>query len=288
MIFGWLNENLQGILTVIGGLLIQIVIGSSYGFGFVSPYLMSYLKQYNDNIAINDGLFLTPIAIMTICFSFSLGGIMEKKFGPHLPILIGGSMITLVFLAFHFSKVLIICYISMAVFGLGQGFAYFPPVKTGWYYYPNHKGRVLGIILCGFGFSSAILTFIVQGVINPNEIHASKGGFYPKEVYDHVPLYFIYMVIMFGSLTIASLLLIQKFKGEKIESINMDEEKVEEVLIDEEDSEPNNESVVNKVEVTEKVKVNEPRKVNVRKAAFSKVNLLLFILAFSNYCKILI
>jgi hypothetical protein len=47
------------------------------------------------------------------------------------------------------------------MFGIGVGFAvtftqYTSPLMAGWSNYPDHKGRVTGIIMAGFGLSATI------------------------------------------------------------------------------------------------------------------------------------
>jgi OFA family oxalate/formate antiporter-like MFS transporter len=41
-------------------------------------------------------------------------------------------------------------------FGLGTGLGYTSPILSAWSYFPDHKGRISGLIVCGFGFGAAI------------------------------------------------------------------------------------------------------------------------------------
>ena len=43
-----------------------------------------------------------------------------------------------------------------AVFGLGCGFIYLPPVIAAWSYFPERKGLISGIIIGAFGLGAAI------------------------------------------------------------------------------------------------------------------------------------
>jgi MFS transporter, OFA family, oxalate/formate antiporter len=60
------------------------------------------------------------------------------------------------------------------------------PVYQGWRYFPNNRGLVSGIILCGFGFGAFVFNMISTAVVNPNH-EESKDGVFPKDVANNVP-----------------------------------------------------------------------------------------------------
>jgi len=83
--FSNLSQTQKGILSVLGGICMHLVLGSIYSFGLLGPYMMSYLHRFpknRDTISIDDGFFLTPIAVASTAFSFTAAGKLEKKFGP--------------------------------------------------------------------------------------------------------------------------------------------------------------------------------------------------------------
>ncbi len=60
------------------------------------------------------------------------------------------------------------------------------PIRTSLYYFPKHKGKVVGIIVCGFGFSASFMNFIAEAVINPNKEDPDIHGYYPLEIAERV------------------------------------------------------------------------------------------------------
>jgi len=50
---------------------------------------------------------------------------------------------------------------------VATGLTYIMPIRIGWSYFPNQKGRVAGIITCGFGFSAAIFSILSSFLLNP-------------------------------------------------------------------------------------------------------------------------
>jgi len=188
----------------------------------------------------------------------------------------------------YFSKLILINYLCLFLIGVGTGFCYFPSIRTSWHYFPKIKGFIVGFIVCAFGLSSAILTWIVKAMINPDNIKANEEGFYPSEVYDNIPGYHIFLIIAFGVLCFLSIVLVQPFVPEDNEQTQgLTNTNSYEVTTDEEDYTEGND-----VEISEsKQGINNKnsksghskKKVNLRKAIFSKQNFIFFLLALCNY-----
>ena len=95
------------------------------------------------------------------------------------------------------------------IFGIGYGFcngiAYTVPLKICWDIYPEQKGMVSGVIICGFGVGSFIFSFISTMLVNPLNIKArvdyleNEGDnsirLYGDEVALNVPNMMVYMCI---------------------------------------------------------------------------------------------
>lgn len=56
------------------------------------------------------------------------------------------------------------------------------PVKTAWSYFPKHRGKVVGIIVAGFGFSASLIIFLAEAIINPDGIEPDKDGYFNEEI----------------------------------------------------------------------------------------------------------
>jgi MFS family permease len=91
------------------------------------------------------------------------GGVLGSSFVPNFPVF---------------------CVLYASFFGIGLGLAYMPPVLSAWSYFPEHKGRISGIIIGGFGLGAAIFNEIATVLVNPDdkepEIEVKKG-----DVTDH-------------------------------------------------------------------------------------------------------
>ena len=113
----------------------------------------------------------------------------------------------------------ILCYLSMyffhnfwiilasfVFFGVGIGMSYYPILKTCWKYFPQQKGIITGVILCCFGFSPLIFTFLADRVINPKGVSTIEG-YYPEDIALRLKNYSLIMSIVTGTLGILALCL---------------------------------------------------------------------------------
>lgn len=123
------------------------------------------------------------------------------------------------------------------IFGIGYGFcngiAYTIPLKLCWDLYPERKGMVSGVIICGFGVGSFIFSFISTMLVNPLNIktrvnYIENTGdksirLYGDEVALNVPDMMIYMVLSWIVICCFGILLLKGESG--------NQKKVEEQLL---------------------------------------------------------
>lgn len=64
--------------------------------------------------------------------------------------------------------------------------------------YPNHKGLVNGIVLCGFGISALIFDKVQTALINPSNLEQDTlNGFDDEQIMQSFPFVFVYLGICF-------------------------------------------------------------------------------------------
>lgn len=74
-----LSIKTKGVLTLISGLLMHFMLGSVYSSGLLSPYLISYLKQFDSSLVIDDGFWFYPSTYVLATIFMYVGGLIEKK-----------------------------------------------------------------------------------------------------------------------------------------------------------------------------------------------------------------
>jgi len=150
---------------------------------------------------------------------------------------------------------------GMCIFGIGNGLGNLSVIKNCWRYFPNNKALINGIILTGFGISSAFYSFIADIIINYNKEPTDNQGYYSVEISNNLITFLKFnlcTIIFLGSF---SIILTFPFKKEE-ELIN---------------------NIENEIEIE-----NENENENLFDAFFSIPNLQLAIICFCGPCKILI
>lgn len=79
-----ISHNLKGILTIASGVLIHLVLGSCYSYSLFSPYLLSYLNSFSNNLHADQGFWFVPISISFTTLCLGLGSYLENKLGPRM------------------------------------------------------------------------------------------------------------------------------------------------------------------------------------------------------------
>ena len=215
------SSNLKGIFNVIGSIIIYMVFGSLYTWSNINVYLVSYLKQYNSpNIEIVDGFFIMPIVLVISNFSNYFGTTIEEKLGfkkcLFLTLLMAcGSHFILIF-----TTRLVAIYFLMIIFGIAIGFSYIGITKNAWYYYPEKKGLISGIILFGYGGSSMIFSGFADSIINPNNESTDSNGLFNKEIADNTYIYIKKLNIILFIMSLIGFLLISDYNKNNTEHQN--------------------------------------------------------------------
>ena len=191
-----------------------------------------------------------------------------------------GSTLVAIILMFFSYLILIIfpkykyVILGMSIFGIGDGLGNLSVIKNCWRYFPNNKGLVNGIILTGFGTSTAVLSPVADYLINYNKEGTDSQGYYSAEVSLNLLIYLkfvFYLIIILGTI---SIILTFPYENE-----NKEEEENNFMYL-KYDKENNDEEIM----VNENENVNENESLS--DAFFSIPNLELGLLIFCGPCKI--
>ena len=133
-----LSNRAKGVLVVIGGILLHIITGSVHLLSSLQVYLISYLRIFDNSLKLSDGFFFGPLSNLSVSLSMSLGGYLERRYGPRQITFFGLSLAILGHVIIYFSKNLYIDYGAMLLNGIGVGsyvycsfhFLVFDPNKT--------------------------------------------------------------------------------------------------------------------------------------------------------------
>ncbi len=148
-------------LSVAGGLLMNLSLGSLYGWSLFVPALQAEMALTREQAS---NIFSLAIAVFAV--TFLAGGRLQDKKGPYIVSLIGSGLLGAGYLLSSRAASLGEMYASFGlVVGAGCGFGYVTPIGVASKWFPDRRGLVIGLMVAGFGAGSAILGPLVPGLI---------------------------------------------------------------------------------------------------------------------------
>ncbi|TGZ71330.1 hypothetical protein CRM22_002709 [Opisthorchis felineus] len=188
---------IQGILSVMGGILIHFTFGHFYTVANMVPYIMGYTKARVDRDVKNElSVWLSALALGVQGFSMPLGGVLARRFGFRWVVAAscllesGGVLATYFTIQYSFVGVMI-TYSLIKGGGLGLGYSVVLGVATSWF--PARRGLVVGLTVAGFGMGALVFTPVQTAFINPHNVLVDNvtRQFTDNEVLDRVPKVFL-------------------------------------------------------------------------------------------------
>lgn len=159
-------------VVLLASCIVNICIGTGYAW---SVFQVALVKN-------SAAIFGSVLAASVIATAFTIdismapipmiaGGGLQKKFGPKVVVLLGGSLFCAgMFLSGMVSSVKML-YLTFGVgCGFGTAFAYSITIANSVRFFPDKKGMVAGLSTAAFGLGSIIMPPIIQLLINANGV----------------------------------------------------------------------------------------------------------------------
>jgi len=217
---GTVRCHYRGLLSVFGAFVIQLTVGTYHGtFGNMLPYFSSYVRQVHPSIRHGDLAMVFSTGGLAQGVSFMLGGLV------FVPVL--GRRGCLIFGCLVFTVAPLLTYFTLNTNIAGITFSYgilgasavniimVPTLLIPVTWFPNHKGKVIGFITSGFGFSSTLFAPLQTVIINPSNIspipeektNSSSSYFESEEVLNNIPVALLYLGCVYAVLFVVGVLL---------------------------------------------------------------------------------
>src|SRR5437899_4093577 len=147
--------------VVIGGMSMNLALGSLYAW---SVFVLPLEKEFRWTRAQTSWVF--TIAVVTFALTFILAGRIQDKLGPRPCALIGALLVSIGFFLASMTTSLIFLYVVFGlIVGAGNGFGYATPIPVASKWFPDKRGLVVGLMVGGYGASSAIIGPIATRLI---------------------------------------------------------------------------------------------------------------------------
>jgi len=72
------------ILTLIGGMTLQIMIGTQFAWGNISPYVTGYYRDQGSSVRLTDFYSVLPVIVIFSTLAFPVGMYLAEKYHPKL------------------------------------------------------------------------------------------------------------------------------------------------------------------------------------------------------------
>jgi MFS transporter, OFA family, oxalate/formate antiporter len=139
-------------LPVIGGVLMNLALGSLYAWSVFVPPLE---REFGWTRAQTSWVY--TIAIVCFALTFIAAGRLQDRKGPQVCAFLGGLFVSAGFVLASFTSSLVMLYVFYGVIvGIGNGFGYSAPTPVGSKWFPDRRGLVVGLMVGGYGGGQAI------------------------------------------------------------------------------------------------------------------------------------
>ena len=206
------NKKTKFIFSCLSTLFFNVGAMNCFLLGQFSVYITSYFHYQKTSIDMHYGNFIMPILIFSLSLSAPLGGVLEKKLGMKITLLI--SSILIEFLLFLFINQVNKLYslILIVLIGMSVGFGIVIPGKNLCYYYPKRRGLIGSCSQSFMILTGAFISVFGEKIINPNKVVLKEGEiYYPLEIsINYIKFYKIALFII-PITSLLSILLIQKY-----------------------------------------------------------------------------
>lgn len=144
------------------GFLLQMTLGSVYAWSVFKAPLTARFHWASPDVT-----FTFTIAIFVLGLAAFVGGFWMKRVGPRPVATLGGCLYGLgVLLASFSSHGLGWLYLTFGLIGgIGLGFGYIVPVAVLLRWFPDRRGFITGLAVCGFGAGALVTAPLAQRLI---------------------------------------------------------------------------------------------------------------------------
>jgi MFS transporter, OFA family, oxalate/formate antiporter len=159
----------------VAAVLMQICLGAVYGWSVFKIPLMHSEHWVETAVQLNFTLSIAFLGLGTI-----LGGLWQDKVGPRKVATVAGVLYGLGYLvaayasSIHSLNLLYVGYGAIGGFGMGMG--YITPVATLVKWFPDRRGLMTGVAVCGYGAGALVMSPVAARLIVSRGIPFTFGA----------------------------------------------------------------------------------------------------------------
>jgi len=149
----------------VAAVLMQICLGAVYGWSVFKIPLMHSEHWIETRVQLNFTLAIVFLGVGTV-----IGGLWQDKAGPRKVATVAGVLYGIGYLVSSYASSvhsLHLLYVGYGVLGgLGMGMGYITPVATLVKWFPDRRGLMTGVAVCGYGAGALVMAPVAQRMID--------------------------------------------------------------------------------------------------------------------------
>ena len=210
------NRNFHnGVFKIIGGGILNFLMGAVYSISTLAVYEISYIKAKGGSIDIYHLTFYYPLENFFQCISSFISGSIYKKIGLHFTNLIGIIILLFGYLLMYLSASLFLDLTSVILSGIGTGIILFPSTANAIEWFTNKNGLIIGIMESMISFGSFFFCLLGEKIINENGNESNNiDNLYNYEIGKKFKDFMIILIIIIIVGSILSFILMKDKKSE--------------------------------------------------------------------------
>ena len=206
------SKKTRFFLSFIGSVIYSIGIAGCMCIGQFNVYITSYIYHYDKTIDLQYGNLMSPILTCSLALSAPLGGILEKKIGIHLSLIISLLLVEIMITLLIYQTSIVIIFLLLIFLGLSIGLGMPILVKNLMCFYPKKRGIVSALLPSCLIIVAASFSIIGEKIINPKkEILEGNDKFYKYETSKNFINYYKMILIINPISLLIGLLFLRKF-----------------------------------------------------------------------------
>src|SRR5215813_4397033 len=162
-------------VIAVAAVVMQICLGAAYGWSVFSKPLVASEHWQLTKVQLNFTLAILFLGVGTV-----IGGLWQDRVGPRKVATIAGILYGISYILAGFAAgghSLTGMYWTYGVMGgIGMGMGYITPVATLVKWFPDKRGLMTGVAVCGYGAGALIMSPIAARTIQSNGVPATMIG----------------------------------------------------------------------------------------------------------------
>jgi OFA family oxalate/formate antiporter-like MFS transporter len=185
-------------LIALAAFILQLALGSVYAWSvFSKPITALFLGIATKNVTQPQTAPIGTtfsITLLALGVTAAFGGYLQNRYGPRLIATVGGILygvgIILAGITLPSHNVYVLYFTYGIIGGIGIGFAYIVPLAMLLRWFPDRRGFITGLAVCGFGLGALLVAQIAPPLLLPGSLGVASTFIY---------LGVIYLVVVVGA-----------------------------------------------------------------------------------------